>query len=656
MVAAGALTTGAAFMAATQARSAAPPRMSARIAARVSGAVGVELRAPTAAEQAAARVVGARSAARTARAARRAAARGVHRVQSNVTPSPGSIGCQTRLGPNVKENQNCVNVSDPDLLGRGQAQNETTIAADPNSPGHLVAGANDYRRGDGGCGYYYSRDGGTNWGDDLIPSGFVRGDSVGAARQYYTSFGDPTVAFDSSGNAFYVCQAFNRTAPTANEQNLSGFYLFRSPNGGASWTFPGRPIVESATRTGVDLEDKEMLAADANASSPFRDRLYVAWVEFRFIDPSDPNSLEVGQLEVSYSSDHGETWSAPQDISGSDAALCPNSITGGNLCDNNQFPQPFVGPDGSVYVVFQNFNNQPGRPVGDDGGGDGSKRVQAIDPNDNANQMLIVRSTDGGQTWSSQVRVAIFYDLPDCVTYTGLDAGRGCLPTTGANGTPGSSNAWFRAENYPSAVVDPTDPKHLMVTFGSYINGRSHEPACTPAGLNPDTGFNLYTGVGVSGGCNNDIVLAQSFDGGQTWGSSDPRALPSVNGDSGTGADQFWQWAGVTPQGRLVVSYYDRRYGDDQASGFMDVSIAGGRYDNSSFVSRRVTTGPMPPPTQFSGLFMGDYSGLAMAGGVAHPSWTDTRNVALATCTNDPTKVCPNGNDQDVFSAKVVAP
>ncbi len=37
---------------------------------------------------------------------------------------PGPDGCAQTFGNNVKVNQNCANVSDPDLQGRGQAQNK----------------------------------------------------------------------------------------------------------------------------------------------------------------------------------------------------------------------------------------------------------------------------------------------------------------------------------------------------------------------------------------------------------------------------------------------------------------------------------------------------------------------------------------------------
>src|SRR5947208_296363 len=45
-------------------------------------------------------------------------------------------GCPRSHGNNVRVNQECQTLSDPDLAGRGQAQNETFIAQDPNAPRH----------------------------------------------------------------------------------------------------------------------------------------------------------------------------------------------------------------------------------------------------------------------------------------------------------------------------------------------------------------------------------------------------------------------------------------------------------------------------------------------------------------------------------------
>src|SRR5450755_1932294 len=72
------------------------------------------------------------------------------------TSNAGVSLCPRNFGPNVLVNQNCLNVTDPDLQGRGQAQNETAIAQNPFNPRQLVTGFNDYRRGDGTCGTAFS--------------------------------------------------------------------------------------------------------------------------------------------------------------------------------------------------------------------------------------------------------------------------------------------------------------------------------------------------------------------------------------------------------------------------------------------------------------------------------------------------------------------
>ena len=82
----------------------------------------------------------------------------------------------------------------------------------------------------------------------------------------------------------------------------------------------------------------------------------------------------------------------------------------------------------------------------------------------------------------------------------------------------------------------------------------------------------------------------------------------------------------------------------------------------------RVTTGSMPPPTEFAGGFYGDYSALS-AGDVAHPVWMDTRDPELFTSRDSagqviqPPRRCtaaaPNAavaNDQNIYTASVAIP
>jgi hypothetical protein len=564
----------------------------------------------------------------------------------------GTENCSQTAGSNVKVNQNCLNLTDPDLQGRAQAQNETSIAQDPGQPTHLVASFNDYRRGDGQCGAAWSVDGGHQWNDSSVPMSFTRGTAFGSARQYWGGGGDTSVAWDTKGNAYLSCQVFNRGTPTSSNPDLSSaFYVFRSTqNHGASWNFPGRPVAESSDLSGTGIpafEDKQLLTVDNHPGSPFQDRIYVSWTEFA--------SNGSAYIWESHSSDYGEHFS-PRHLVSATSAACTNTFGAGTPegdCNENQFSQPFTGRDGALYVAYANFNNQIAKP-GDSGG------EAPIAGGDNRYQMLLAKSTDGGNTFSAPVKVGDYYDLPDCATYqAGKDLGRSCVPEKGP-----TSNSIFRATNYPVGAVNPTNPRQVAVTFGSYINAHSQEAnGCAPAGFNTATGDPLYRGVKTAGACNNDILLSVSNNGGAsfTGTATDPRALATVTQDPGQAtSDQWFQWATFTRTGILAVSYYDRQYGTDETTGFSDVSLSGSR-DLAAFATRRVTTSPSPPPTQFDGVFWGDYAGLD-ALDVAHPLWSDTRNPDLFVCpgTGTPTAaptVCTGpaanasvANDQDVFT------
>ena len=568
---------------------------------------------------------------------------------SGYTPR-GSEDCGGHLGSNVRVNQGCLNVSDPDLQGRAQAQNETSIAINPNNSKQLVASQNDYRRGDGNCYSGYSTDSGRTWNDSTIPMSFTRGRAnFGAAREYWQAGGDTSVAWDSKGNAYLSCQVFNRgTIASRNSDVSSALLVFRSQNRGASWNFPGRYVRVSADVTNDGVQpflDKQLITVDSNPGSPFQDRVYVTWTEFA----ADGSAY----IYEAYSADYAEHFSTPRLVSKNAPGLCTVTFgvptTNGSSCNENQFSQPFTGTDGNLYVVFANFNN-------------------SVKGNDNRNQMLLAKSVDGGNTFSPPIKVADYYDLPDCATNQGgKNFGRACVPEKGP-----TTSSYFRAANYPSGAVDPTNPARLVVSLGSYINSHSNESnGCIPTGLAPG-GNNAYTGVKTAGACNNDILISVSNDGGLTFTGTltDPRSLTSATPDAGQAtSDQFWQWLAFTKNGKLAISYFDRQYGGDETTGFSDVSLSGSG-DLTNFAVNRVTSSSMPPPTQFGGLFFGDYTGLA-ADTNAHPYWMDTRNPDVFTCglpgpISGPPSLCSAtvrqggqalvANDQDVYTANMPVP
>jgi hypothetical protein len=385
------------------------------------------------------------------------------------------------------------------------------------------------------------------------------------------------------------------------------------------------------------------MTVDNNPNSPFRDRVYVTWTQF-----AADGSAYIYEV---HSNDYGQTFSSPVVVS-TTSPLCVNTFGAGTpfgTCNENQFSDPFVGPDGALYVAYNNFNNSLSSAA------------------DNHNQVLLSKSTDGGNTFSAPVLVGNYNDLPDCAAYQGgQDAGRACIPEKGS-----AQNSVFRATNYPSGAVNPATGQ-VVVTFGSYINADSN-PAngCVPAGLSP-FGNNLYTGVKTPGACNNKILMSVSDNGGTSFNGNvtDPTTLPVVNTASGQATtDQWWQWAAFTPSGTLVTSYYDRQYGSDETTGNMDFSTSVSK-NMSSFKVRRVTSGSMPLPTQFpdaqgNSVFFGDYTGLSAVSG-AHPIWMDTRNPDVAVCPGTavpgvPPQLCsftsvpggPVANDQEIYTEKV---
>jgi hypothetical protein len=416
--------------------------------------------------------------------------------------------------------------------------------------------------------------------------------------------------------------------------------MFRSTqNNGASWNFTGRPVTQDFDTTGTTLLDKPYMTVDNHVGSPFRDRIYVTYTFF--------GSDGTAKIFEAFSSNFGETFSSPVLVS-TTSALCPHSVVGTGNCDANQFSDPFTGSDGNLYVIYSNFNNSLSSAA------------------DNHNQILLSKSTNGGVSFSPPVLVANYNDLPECDTYQGAgqDPGRACVPEKGT-----SNHSVFRATNYGSGAVNPTNASQVVVTFGSYINADSNPSnGCVPAGLAAD-GNNLYTGVKTQGACNNKILESTSTNGGASFNGTitDPTTLPIVSSSSGQKlTDQWWHWESFTTSGKLEVSYYDRQYGNDELNGNMDISLSGST--STGFAVVRVTSGSMPVPTEFpngfgNGVFLGDYSGLTAVTS-AFPLWTDTRSKDLFFCiSNGIPGVCGaveasglKANDQDIFTQRVAVP
>src|SRR6266478_3127724 len=225
---------------------------------------------------------------------------------ANVLASP--LDGTSILAPAVTVNQDTA----------GAPQNETSIAVDPNNPLRIVSGLNDYvtrtwtcsiagtpcsALGDGYSGTYFSNDGGSTWccvSTDPSDLGTLIPGVDHLAGGIYDAGGDPAVAFDSQGHVYYSGLGFNRaSAPNTVAVNRGTF----DGSGALHWS---APTFINQTNSPSTLNDKEWIAADSHASSPFRDRVYVSWTRFLF-NPVNGHYVQSPIMFV-YSKDGGQTF------------------------------------------------------------------------------------------------------------------------------------------------------------------------------------------------------------------------------------------------------------------------------------------------------------------------------------------------------------
>jgi hypothetical protein len=131
------------------------------------------------------------------------------------------------------------------------------IRIDSWHPQRIIAASNNILAS-GQQGQYWSGDGGTSWGQTLLP--LVTGDSHQS---------NPTVDWDSNGSAWAT--TLGVVVDSNSNTIASRLRTYKSTNGGQTWTFDS---LASGSQTAVD---KQRVWVDHSATSPYHDTLYAIW-------------------------------------------------------------------------------------------------------------------------------------------------------------------------------------------------------------------------------------------------------------------------------------------------------------------------------------------------------------------------------------------
>src|ERR1051326_8462138 len=212
--------------------------------------------------------------------------------------------------------------SDVDVSNECGPQSETYVTINTANAKRLAGGSNEIfrlpMRG------YSSGDGGKTWGGVDLPLP----PPIGANGIDFGS--DPSLGFDTRGNVHYsyIVVYFSN----GNGINGTSMSVARSGDGGKTYPF----VNFFSFSSGSDhFNDKPMITTDANAASPHRDNVYVAW------DAASGGSTG-GGARVARSSDQGPTSPGPR----ADNPQGPGRAIG--AC-------PFVGTNGELYVAWNDY-------------------------------------------------------------------------------------------------------------------------------------------------------------------------------------------------------------------------------------------------------------------------------------------------------------
>ena len=471
-----------------------------------------------------------------------------------------------------------------------------------------------------------------------------------ASRDSYLSHSEPTIAMDPLNHDHLL-------AGSKMYENL-GHYLFKigtyeSFDGGRNWLDHGQLpgyCQEPGQCDGDDLDDYRV-TSDPTIAFDDEGNAYA-----NVLDAPGGTAGSGWNMTVHVKRPR-RPWSQPITVHDNRRDAISNSFL---LDDKN-------------WIAVDNYTDVDGGPNRPGDGKTGTIYIcWSFDgPTPVSQQVVLMRSTDGGRTWGgfqpgdnlpyplSQKSVvsgigchiaigpsgevyATWYDnqLDALMQVKSTDRGRSFTPARPVAQIAGVNEPFegqgFRNLSIPSTAVDRDGNVYLVAASANaegapVLEGTSLEelrqlperPELAEGEAScPDTDPEQSPNPACA-----DIVLFKSTDGGSSY--SGP---VRVNQDGETApADQFQPWIAVTDGGQVNVMYFDRRR--DPSNFFIDTYLSrsndGGRHFRDVRVSQRSWDPRVNPPISPSGEFIGDYQGLVADDKVAIAFWNDTQFASL---------------------------
>jgi hypothetical protein len=506
-------------------------------------------------------------------------------------------------------------------------QNEPAVAIDANHPTVLAAGANDeidmeacnagtdntcpFTDGVGVSGVYFSFDSGHTWTQPTYTGLTARGclgapgDSdppctpsvgpIGTLPGYYenglVSDGDPGVAFGpqpgpngfswSNGSRLYYSNLASNLPGSAAFKGFEAIAVSRTDNvaaAAAGTNSAWMPPVVVSRQSNTTFSDKEQIWADNASSSPHFGTVYLCWASFR---GQEKGNAAPAPLIVAVSDDGGSTWTQHQ------------VTAAANNGQRNPLDGCTVRTDShGVAYVF----------------GVGTVSASGHDAFE-----LMVKSTDGGRTWSRPQPVA------GPVTQPGvLDPVQG-RPVI--DGVAGARSDLAAAPSVDIANGAPTGVDATNRIVMSYVSGDLAQP---------------------------HVYFTESTNAGTTW--SAPRAVERA-GDRG-----LYAAPAISPNGTDVYLVYNAFTTPFRTNTTDPRTLVGVMLHAVAPGSAATLTGPFteihrgapgdPRGSSANALiseFLGDYVYAAATRSYGIGVWNDARNAGVCPAINTYRQALQNG-------------